>query len=95
MARNTSKAKPKSHELATAQTPGLNKAAVTIAEGAVLTAQLDANIRAVAQQIGYQLPADCTDRFLMAFWNRAEEVLDRRRHGLWPAAAAGRRRAAA
>jgi molybdopterin converting factor small subunit len=61
MARKTSEAKPESHELTAEQTPGLTRAAATIAEGHALTAQLDANVRAVAAQIGYQLPADCTD----------------------------------
>lgn len=39
----------------------LEQAGRATQELAVFNAQLDATVRAVAEQIGYQLPADCTD----------------------------------
>ena len=61
MGRTKSKAVVESHELSAEQTPGLTRAAEEISQLPVLEAQLVANVRAVAAQIGYQLPADCTD----------------------------------
>ncbi|MDD5613266.1 MAG: hypothetical protein PHF75_09505, partial [Gallionella sp.] len=55
----------KSKELNPAQ-DGFNPVRIDEAQQAAqelsaLTTQLDANVRAVAAQVGYQLPADCTD----------------------------------
>ncbi|MEW6562733.1 MAG: hypothetical protein AB1400_05805 [Pseudomonadota bacterium] len=61
MARSKSTSVVESHELTAEQTPGITRAAETISAGGELVAQIDANVRAVAAQIGYQLPADCTD----------------------------------
>lgn len=61
MARNKSKAVVESHELTAEQTPGIGRAQAAMHELAVLDAQLETTVRAVAAQIGYQLPADCTD----------------------------------
>lgn len=61
MARSKSTSDVESHELSEEQTPGITRAAETINAGGELVAQIDANVRAVAAQIGYQLPADCTD----------------------------------
>jgi hypothetical protein len=61
MARKASAAVVESHEIPADQTPGLDRAMRTINEGVVLDAQHDTTVRAIAAQIGYQLPADCTD----------------------------------
>lgn len=61
MARKASAAVVESHEITAKQTPGLDRALKTINEGIVLDAQHDTTVRAIATQIGYQLPADCTD----------------------------------
>lgn len=61
MGRKKSEAVVKSHEITAEQMPSLNKAVASISEGTVIVAQLDATVRAVAAQVGYQLPADCTD----------------------------------
>lgn len=61
MARKKTEVVVASHELTKEQTPGLTRAAEAISDLPMLAAQLDANVRAVAAQIGYQLPADCTD----------------------------------
>lgn len=61
MARKASAAVVESHEITADQTPGLDRAMRTINEGVVLDAQIEATVRAVAAQIGYQLPADCTN----------------------------------
>lgn len=61
MARSKSTAVVESHEIPADQTPGLDRAMRTINEGVVLDAQHDTTVRAIALQIGYQLPADCTD----------------------------------
>lgn len=61
MARAKSTVVVKSHELTPDQTPGLTRAAEAISHLPALEAQLENTVRAVAAQIGYQLPADCTD----------------------------------
>jgi hypothetical protein len=61
MGRQKSKAVVESHELSGEQTPGLTRAAEAISQLPALESQLEANVRAVAAQVGYQLPADCTD----------------------------------
>lgn len=61
MARKASAAVVESHEIPADKTPGLDRAMRTINEGVVLDAQHDTTVRAIAAQIGYQLPADCTD----------------------------------
>lgn len=61
MARKASAVVVKSHELTKEQTPGLTRAAEAIRQLPALEAQQEATVRAVAAQIGYQLPADCTD----------------------------------
>ena len=61
MPRKKSTSMPESHELTSAQTPGIERAQAAVNELVVLDAQHDATVRAVAGQIGYQLPADCTD----------------------------------
>lgn len=61
MARSKSTAVVESHEITAAQAPRLAEAMQTINEGIVLDAQHDTTVRAIATQIGYQLPADCTD----------------------------------
>src|SRR3989304_1439685 len=61
MARKTSEVVVESHELTKDQTPGLTRAAESIRQLPALEAQLETTVRAVAAQIGYLLPADCTD----------------------------------
>lgn len=61
MARKTSPVVVESHELTKDQTPGLTRAAESIRQLPALEAQLETTVRAVAAQIGYLLPADCTD----------------------------------
>lgn len=61
MARKAVISAAESHELTEEQTPGLTEAALAIRELPALQAQMEATVRAVAAQVGYQLPADCTD----------------------------------
>lgn len=61
MARKAIANTKEEHIVTEAQTPGLTRAAEAIADLPMLAAQQDATVRAVAAQIGYQLPADCTD----------------------------------
>lgn len=61
MARTPSKATPISHVISEADAPGLPAIRDEIAQLDVLETQLDARVRAVATQIGYQLPGGYTD----------------------------------
>ena len=61
MGRKKSESVVESHEIAAEQMPSLNQAVANISEGTAIVAQMDAMVRAIAAQIGYQLPADCTD----------------------------------
>lgn len=61
MARTPSQAAPISHAITEADAPGLPAIQQEIAQLDVLETQLDAHVRAVAVQIGYQLPGDYTD----------------------------------
>lgn len=61
MPRKKSNSMPVSHELTPELTPGIDRASKAVNELAIHDAQLETTVRAVAEQIGYQLPADCTD----------------------------------
>ncbi|WP_228384521.1 hypothetical protein [Rhodocyclus gracilis] len=61
MARTPSQATPISHAVLEADAPGLPAIRDEIAQLDVLETQLDARVRAVATQIGYQLPGGYTD----------------------------------
>ncbi len=61
MARKVTTTEAPSHVITEEQTPGLTRAAAAISQLPALSAELEANIRVAAAQVGYLLPADCTD----------------------------------
>jgi hypothetical protein len=61
MARKPSAAVVEDHTVTAAQTPGMTQVVANIEAGQQLEHQHEVAVRALAAQIGYQLPADCTD----------------------------------